>query len=91
MTHPFHPWRGRRFQFADCRQCWGEWRVFYYTDEDEMAYFPRAWTDVESADPFVVLAGGQAVMRFEDLVRMVKLLEGVKEERVKKIRPEVSR
>ena len=54
-----------------------------------MAYLPRAWTDVESADPFVVLASGRAVMRVEDLVRLVKLIEELKGEHVKQIKPDL--
>jgi hypothetical protein len=54
-----------------------------------MAYFPRAWTDVGSADPFVALAGGRAVMRFEDLLRLVKLVEELKADDVKEIKPDV--
>jgi hypothetical protein len=78
VTHPFHPWRGRLFEFVDCRLCWGEWRVFYYTEDGQVAYFPSAWTDAGQADPFVVLSAGRAVSRFEDLLRLVKLIEDLK-------------
>jgi Family of unknown function (DUF5372) len=64
VTHPFHPWHGRQFEFVDCRRCWGQWRVFYYTEDRELAYFPASWTDLGEADPFVVLSGGKAVARF---------------------------
>jgi hypothetical protein len=47
--------------------------VFYYTENGQMAYFPSAWTDAGQADPFVVLSRGRAVVRFEDLLRLVKL------------------
>ncbi len=29
VTHPFHPWRGRRLEPIDCQRQWGEWRVYY--------------------------------------------------------------
>ena len=89
MTHPFHPWHGQQFEFVDCRRCWGEWRVFYYTENGQMAYFPSAWTDAGQADPFVVLCRGRAVVRFEDLLRLVKLIEDLKQRIVKEIRPNV--
>ena len=89
VTHPFHPWCGRQFEFVDCRLCWGEWRVFYYTEDGQVAYFPSAWTDVGQADPFVILSAGRAVSRFEDLVRLVKLIEDLKASTVKEIRPDV--
>jgi Family of unknown function (DUF5372) len=34
VTHPFHPLRGRTFQLVDCRQTWGEERVYFYDDWD---------------------------------------------------------
>jgi hypothetical protein len=63
--------------------------VFYYTEDGQVAYFPSAWTDVGQADPFVILSGGQAVSRFEDLLRLVKLIEDLKASTVKEIRPDV--
>ena len=89
LIHPFHPWRGRRFEFVDCRQCWGEWRVFYYNENEQVAYFPATWTDAGQTDPFLVLCGGRAVSRFEDLLRLVKLIEDLKQSAVKEIRPSV--
>ena len=89
VTHPFHPWRGRQFEFVDCRLCWGEWRVFYYTEDGQVAYFPSAWTDAGQVDPFVVLSRGRAVVRFEDLLRLVKLVEDLKQRIVKEIKPNV--
>jgi hypothetical protein len=52
-----------------------------------MAYFPATWTDAGQTDPFVVLSGGRAVSRFEDLLRLVKLIEDLKQSAVKEIRP----
>jgi hypothetical protein len=50
---------------------------------------PSAWTDVGQADPFVVLSAGRAVSRFEDLLRLVKLIEDLKGSTVKETRPNV--
>lgn len=63
--------------------------MFYYTEDGQVAYFPSAWTDVGQADPFVILSGGRAVSRFEDLLRLVKLIEDLKASTVKEIRPDV--
>jgi hypothetical protein len=73
----------------DCRQCWGEWRVFYYTEEGQLAYFPAAWTDAGPVDPFVVLSAGRAVARVEDLLRLIELIEDLTAGRVKEIEPNV--
>jgi len=46
VTHPFHPLRGRTFQLVDCRQTWGEDRVYFYDDVGQLARLPLQWTDV---------------------------------------------
>lgn len=89
MIHPFHPWSGRQFEYVDCRRCWDEWRVFYYTEAMEMASFPIGWTDVGEPDPFVALSEGRAVARVEDLLRLVHLLQDLRGESVKEITPHV--
>ena len=63
--------------------------MFYYTANGQMAYMPSTWTDAGQADPFVVLSRGRAVVRFEDLLRLVKLIEDLKQRSVKEIRPNV--
>jgi Family of unknown function (DUF5372) len=87
--HPFHPWRGRQFEFVDCRRCWDEWRVFYYTADMQMAYFPASWTDVGEADPFVELSRGRAMGRVQDLLRLVRLAEDIQIGSVNEIKPNV--
>jgi hypothetical protein len=54
-----------------------------------MAYFPATWTDAGPSDPFIVLSRGRAVGRFEDLLRLVKLIEDLKQSGVKEFRPDV--
>jgi hypothetical protein len=44
-----------------------------------MAYFPSAWTDAGQVDPFVVLSRGRAVVRFEDLLRLLKVIGDLKQ------------
>lgn len=73
MTHPFHPWRGRRFELADCQRRWGQWRVYYIGEDGQIGYLPASWTDVGPADPFVEQAQGRAIARLEDLLELTKL------------------
>jgi hypothetical protein len=87
VTHPFHPWQGRQFEFVDCRRCWEEWRVFYYTADMEMAYFPASWTDVEEPDPFVGLSQGRALGRVQELLRLAQLVGDLKTGVVNEIKP----
>jgi hypothetical protein len=75
VTHPFHPWRGRRLELIECQRQWGLWRVCYLTVQGHRAYFPASWTDVGPRDPFVEQARGRAVARTEDLLELTRLIE----------------
>ena len=74
VTHPFHPLRGREFQLVDCRQTWGEDRVYFYDDSGQLARLPLQWTDVVPDDPTVEVGAGRAHFRYHDLCRLVDLL-----------------
>jgi len=76
VTHPFHPWRGRRFELIDCECRWGQWRVFYVNEEGSLAYLPASWTDASAKDPFVEQARGRAVARLEDLLKLAEMVSG---------------
>lgn len=73
VTHPLHPWRGRRLELIDLRRRWGQWRVYYLTEQGHTAYLPASWTDAVPADPFVEQAQGRAIARVEDLLELVKM------------------
>ena len=83
LTHPFHPWRGRRFELLEQRPQWGQWRVYYLTKTGRQAFFPAGWTDLGPLDPFVEQARGRAIARIEDLVELAQLVS----ETVKAIKP----
>jgi hypothetical protein len=73
ITHPFHPWRGRRFELIDRRLRWGQWRVYYVAENGCQSYLPAAWTDAGDPDPFLEQAQGRAVARIEDLLKLAAL------------------
>jgi hypothetical protein len=73
VTHPFHPWRGQQFELIDLRRRWGQWRVYYLTEQGHTAYLPASWTDAGHPDPFVEHAQGRAIARVEDLLELVKM------------------
>ena len=77
MTHPFHPWHGRRFELVTYRHNWGEYRVWFFDDEEQLRSLPAAWTDVAPPDPFVAVAAGRAPFRLEDLRRLAALLRAL--------------
>ncbi|MBE7503078.1 MAG: hypothetical protein HS113_22900 [Verrucomicrobiales bacterium] len=67
----------------DCQRRWGQWRVYYLTDNGVTAYLPASWTDVGPRDPFVEQAHGRAIARVEDLLELARLSTS----RVKRITP----
>ena len=77
VTHPFHPLRGRTFPLVDCRQTWGEDRVYFHDDSGQLARLPLQWTDVVPDDPRVEVGAGRAHSRYDDLCRLVDLLTGL--------------
>jgi hypothetical protein len=74
VTHPFHPLHGRTFQLVDCRQTWGEDRVYFHDDSGQLARLPLQWTDVVPDNPTVVIGAGRAHFRYDDLCRLADLL-----------------
>ena len=85
IIHPFHPWRGRRLELIDLRRRWGQWRVYYLTEQGHTSYLPASWTDAGPRDPFVEQAHGRAIARLEDLLGLTRLTAGT----VKEIKPEL--
>ena len=85
IIHPFHPWLGRRLELIDSRRRWGQWRVYYLTESGQTGYVPAAWTDVGGKDAFVEQAQGRAIARIEDLLALVKVIQGS----VKPIKPDM--
>ncbi len=77
VTHPFHPRRGQTLQLVDCRQTWGEDRVYFHDDAGQLARLPLQWTDVVPDDPTVVVGAGRAHFRYDDLCRLADLLVGL--------------
>jgi len=74
VTHPFHPLFGREFDLINYTHCWGEDRVFYVDETDQVCSLPARWTSAVADDPFVVLAAGRSRFRVADLVELMKLI-----------------
>jgi hypothetical protein len=74
VTHPFHSWHGRQFELVAYKSAWGEDRVYFYNEEQELIALPASWTDVIATNPFVSVAGGRALFRPDDLVELADLL-----------------
>ena len=78
VTHRFHPWFGREFEFEDDRERFGHRRLFYRLDNGQIAYFLTRWTDQAAKDPFIEMAAGQALARPKDLLKLADLITGLK-------------
>jgi hypothetical protein len=74
VIHPFHPWRGRRFELVAYKSAWGDDRVYFHNEERQLIALPASWTDVVAADPCVSIAEGRALFRADDLFELAGLV-----------------
>jgi Family of unknown function (DUF5372) len=67
---------GQTFLLLSQHFAWGEERVFF---SDPLTHhvrsLPQAWTSLALPDPFLVVAAGEAVLRFNDLQQLAQLLK----------------
>jgi len=75
ITHPYHPLRGQKFALVTYRHNWGEDRAYFHDAEGRLSSIPACWTTVVAEDPFVAIAGGRCFFRYEDLLKVVELVE----------------
>jgi len=74
ITHPFHPLSGQTFPLLSQRFAWGEERVFFADPQtQQVRSLPLAWTNLALPDPFLVVAAGKAVLRWNDLQQLAQL------------------
>ena len=74
MTHPFHPWSGRTFEFVSVRHTWRQHRAFFLLEDGTLTSVPIEWTDMAEPDVFVALAAGRSLFRPEDLLALTELI-----------------
>ncbi len=77
MTHPFHPWFGRTFEFVSVRHTWKQHRVFFLLDDGTQTSVPTGWTDMAEPDVFVAAAAGRSHFRPQDLLALIELIDGL--------------
>ena len=80
ITHPFHPLYGKQYGLIRYRRSWGRPSIDLHDDRERIITVPIAWTDASEPDPFVVVSSGRSDFRVEDLLRLVRLIEGLKGE-----------
>jgi hypothetical protein len=75
ITHPFHPLYDHTFPLLSQRLAWGEERVFFLEPGTQhMRSLPLAWTNLALPDPFLVVGGGNTVLRWKDLQQLAQFL-----------------
>jgi len=63
----------------DHRQSWGEDRVFFLDERDNLRSLPASWTSLLAKDPFVDRSGGKSCFHIKDLIELSQLVRGLKE------------
>jgi hypothetical protein len=56
------------------KSAWGEDRVYFYNERQELTALPASWTDVVAVDPFVTVAASRAPFRANDLLDLAQLI-----------------
>ena len=51
VTHPFHPWYGRQFELFNYRHNWGEYRVWFFDEHDQLCVAARGLDGRRPARP----------------------------------------
>ncbi len=62
---------------------WGDRRVWFHNDAEQLISLPEAWTSLGPEDPFVVLSEGRAYARVSDLLGLAQLLADLSRQAVK--------
>jgi len=75
ITHPFHPLCGRKFGLICRRRHWGEDRVVYEARNGRVCTIASAWTDIDPADEFRLVAADRAAFRTADLLALCDALD----------------
>ena len=60
------------------RQPWGEDRVLFLDEQEQLLSLPLGWTDAAPPNVFVELAAGRCPFRIDDLISLAGLLENLR-------------
>jgi len=64
---------------ADRRRTWGEDRVYYLDENEQLKRLPAAWTSAGGVDEFREASGGHTHFRIQDLLDLAVLLAPLRE------------
>ncbi|MFP3031110.1 MAG: DUF5372 family protein, partial [Wolbachia sp.] len=74
ITHPFHPWKGQRFQIIPTRRCNDRDILNLKTLAGGIITILRDWTDKADPNPYKVITGSLPTLSFSHLQQLVKLV-----------------
>ena len=75
ITHPFHPFSGKRFKILKIRKVSGIDTYIVQGTEQGTFAIPRDWTDHADPDPFNELDIAKPILSFHCLFLLVDLVE----------------
>jgi hypothetical protein len=75
VVHPFHPLYRKSYRLVTYKHTWGDERVYYLDEEENLRSIPARWTDVVGADSFIMVAAGRSAFRLEDLLALRRLVD----------------
>ena len=59
--------------------------MYFHKEGEHLVSVPASWTDIVAEDPLVQVAAGRALFRALDLIELVRLLKGLRDQDVKAI------
>src|SRR5262249_48361381 len=77
ITHPFHPFSGRRLLCVAVRYNRYGKRFLLQIDDSTICSVPPQWTDIVPPDPEMVLGRRRALFRVADLFELERLVGGL--------------
>jgi hypothetical protein len=74
VTHPFHPFSGRRAICVGERYNRAGRRLLLRFDDGAICSVPPQWTDVIAPDPEIIMGHDRALFRVTDLLELARLV-----------------
>ena len=75
VTHPLHPWYGRKFRIQRRLSTRGVPLARCIVDQSTLCSLPIAWTNLRVIDEFEAASSGQVYFRMDDLIVLRSLVD----------------
>jgi hypothetical protein len=71
---------GQQFELVSMHRSGGGWRVYFADANEHLSSISAGFTDLSAPDPFVVQAAGRSYFRVPELLELVRLIAGLREQ-----------